>query len=273
MRSRIFALAVLISCFTAAAAFAQCKPISSLPVTINTAGTWCLSSDLTNYYGGAAIVINTSNVTIDLNGFRLTSGGGNGYGISSTGANNNLVIRNGQISAGYRGIMIEPSSGSSYNVEISHLVIDSFTSMAIDANVQQSLIHDVVVQMPVGGSAWGIYTTNADIDHVRVTGSYIYGIYSNGGAFKTVRNSFAEGSTAAVIFNGYGTGSVVNCELNGGFNYGVYIATGAISVIGNRIQSTGNAITYSGSASGKYRDNVFLGTIAVVGGTDAGNNS
>lgn len=272
MRSRILTLVALVSCFSAAA-FAQCKPITSLPVTINSAGTWCLTSDLTNYGGGAAIVINTSNVTIDLNGFRLISGGGSGYGVYSTGANSNLVVRNGQITAGYRGLMIEPSTGSSTNVEISHLVIDGFTSMAIDANVQQSLIHDVVVQAPVGASAWGIYTTNADIDHVRVSGSYIYGIYTNGTSFKTVRNSFAEGSTAAVIFNGNGTGSVVNCELNGGLNYGVYIATGNISVIGNRITSFGDAIAYGGSASGKYRDNVFLNSIAVLGGTNAGNNS
>src|SRR4249920_1444376 len=55
--------------------------ITSLPATISTQGTWCLKQDLaTAVTTGSAILINTNNVTIDCNDFKL---GGLGAGLAT----------------------------------------------------------------------------------------------------------------------------------------------------------------------------------------------
>ena len=57
----------------AAASYDTCKGfITSLPAIIDTAGTWCLNKDLsTASSNGTAIAINSDNVTIDCNGYKL----------------------------------------------------------------------------------------------------------------------------------------------------------------------------------------------------------
>src|SRR4249920_3466180 len=55
--------------------------ITSLPAVITTQGTWCLKQDLaTTVTSGSAITINTNNVTIDCNDFKL---GGLGAGLAT----------------------------------------------------------------------------------------------------------------------------------------------------------------------------------------------
>src|SRR4029079_11229258 len=56
--------------------------ITVLPAIISTQGTWCLKQDLaTANATGAAITINTNNVTIDCNNFKL---GGLAAGLGTT---------------------------------------------------------------------------------------------------------------------------------------------------------------------------------------------
>lgn len=272
MRSRVLVLSSLFVLFSAFSAYSQCHSISSLPVTITTSGTWCLTGDLSYYGGGAAISVSASGVTVDLKGYRLVSYGSNGYGIYSYGGYSDLVVRDGEISALYRGIEINGATQSA-NVTLRDLVISGFSNLGIYLYAQQSTIRDVIIQAPSGGSAWGIYTSNADIDHVRVDGSFVYGIYTSGSGFRTIRNSVSNGSTAAIAIYGAGTSNVVNNDLNGGTGVGVSNnGSGTLTVTGNRITSPTYPIIYY-SGSGKYRDNVFLNSTSVFGGTDAGGNT
>ena len=56
----------------------NCTPIDYLPYTISAQGVYCFTQHLgTNMTSGNAITINTNNVVIDLNGFKL---GGLGAG-------------------------------------------------------------------------------------------------------------------------------------------------------------------------------------------------
>src|SRR5690242_11044818 len=66
-------LCALPRCASAAASYDTCKGfITSLPAIIDTAGTWCFNKDLnTANNSGTAISINSDNVTIDCNGFKL----------------------------------------------------------------------------------------------------------------------------------------------------------------------------------------------------------
>src|SRR5712671_5335926 len=91
----------------------------ALPATITTQGTWCLRQNLdTSATTGNMIEIQTNNVTIDCNGFRMRGSGG-GASTTATGifANGrlNLVIRHCTI----RGFLIgiEVFGGSDYLVE------------------------------------------------------------------------------------------------------------------------------------------------------------
>ena len=74
--------AVLLFSSMAQAETTECTVITSLPYTISTQGIYCLKGNLaTSMTSGNAIEINTNNVVIDLNGYKL---GGLGAGPGTT---------------------------------------------------------------------------------------------------------------------------------------------------------------------------------------------
>src|SRR4029079_7326065 len=94
--------------------------ITVLPAIISTQGTWCLKQDLaTAITSGAAITINTNNVTIDCNNFKLgglAAGlGTNAYGVF---ANNrfNATVRHCNVRGFYVGVFLAGASGGGHAV-------------------------------------------------------------------------------------------------------------------------------------------------------------
>ena len=88
----------------------DCTAITSLPYIITPQGIYCLTGNLsTSMTSGNAITINTNNVTLDLNGYKL---GGLGAGDSTfaTGIfaaeRKNITIKNGIVRGFFRGIFI-----------------------------------------------------------------------------------------------------------------------------------------------------------------------
>lgn len=89
--------------------------IDSVPTTISTQGVWCLDKNLgTSITNGNAIRINTNNVTIDCNGFKLGGlGAGNGskaVGISAS-SRQNITVRHCNVRGFYYGISIAGGAG------------------------------------------------------------------------------------------------------------------------------------------------------------------
>jgi parallel beta-helix repeat protein len=72
-------------------------PISSLPFTINQAGSYYLTTNLTGISGQSGILVQTRNVTIDINGFEIVGVPGAASGIFAGPSLTNLVVRNGRI--------------------------------------------------------------------------------------------------------------------------------------------------------------------------------
>lgn len=68
------------------------------PVTITAGGSYSLASNLQVPAGLTGILVTGVEVTIDLNGFRITGGGG-GSGIGINGRQRGLTVRNGTIRA------------------------------------------------------------------------------------------------------------------------------------------------------------------------------
>ncbi|MBS0657814.1 MAG: hypothetical protein JSR82_06145 [Verrucomicrobia bacterium] len=82
-------------------------PISSAPFVINTRGSYYLTGNL-SFTSGNAITINSSQVTLDLNGFTISGVSGCQAGISVAANLVNVVIRNGFI----RGTVTFTSTGA-----------------------------------------------------------------------------------------------------------------------------------------------------------------
>jgi parallel beta-helix repeat protein len=91
---------------------------AGFPITISHSGSYRLTGNLTVPAHTNGIVIAANEVTIDLNGFRLT-GGGEAHGITDERvARRTIVIRNGTISNFVVGAAIELSS---HQVEIEQI--------------------------------------------------------------------------------------------------------------------------------------------------------
>jgi hypothetical protein len=78
-------------------------PISSAPFTVNRPGSYYLTTNLA-VTSGDAIIINTNQVTLDLNGFTVSStaspAGGYGVKMNVPGGNSDIAIVNGHIKGG-----------------------------------------------------------------------------------------------------------------------------------------------------------------------------
>src|SRR5262245_8298327 len=98
---------------------------AGFPVTITRTGSYRLTGNLVIADPNVgAIVISTSNVTIDLGGFEISgpvtftpgvgcSASGGGSGIATVGVIENVVVKDGRVRGmGYGGVAISPSFGS-----------------------------------------------------------------------------------------------------------------------------------------------------------------
>ncbi|MDJ0613449.1 MAG: right-handed parallel beta-helix repeat-containing protein [Rhizobiaceae bacterium] len=147
----------------------ECTEITSVPTTITVQGVYCLKGDLnTNITSGNAITINTNNVTIDLNGWKLgglaAGAGTNARGISATNRKN-IVIRNGSIRGFRYGIFIlGTSSTSSSGHLVESVLADGNRLLGIliqGGNVK--IINNSVINTglsDIGSQAVGISVTN-----------------------------------------------------------------------------------------------------------------
>ena len=162
----LLALAVLFPTSEARAAesYDACTgTITALPYTINNPGTWCVKQHLfTSAITGAAITVNTSNVTIDCNNFKL-DGTSAGQATANRGilasARSNVTVRNCSIRGFQYGIALVGAAGGDHLVE--HNRLGGNTSYGIFVEGDGSLIRDNQVSLTGGSTltpnAYGIY--------------------------------------------------------------------------------------------------------------------
>lgn len=218
--------------------------IDAVPIVISTPGRWCLRHDVTtNAAGIRAIDIETNNVTIDCNGFRLSNLPA-GPGTLSTGLSawgfSNVTVRSCTIEAFSIGILITGSPpgagrppGSGHVIEKNRLTQNRFSGINVVAfgSVIRGNIVTNTDRRPGGSQAWGIRALGGvDVldnvvdgiaDDGVVTGFAPTGIWtadfaglnpdiaSNGMriAGNRVRNLVARGAGAVgIVVSGTGTG-------------------------------------------------------------------
>jgi nitrous oxidase accessory protein NosD len=258
----------------------ECTVISSLPYVISTQGNYCLKGHLaTGMTSGNAITINTNNVVIDLNGYKL---GGLGAGHSTTAdgiyayQRQNITIRNGTVRGFYKGIYIEDTG--SYSTSQAHLVedirADMNTAVGIDVRGRGNMIRnnqvvdtgesipaDTALGISIMGP--GNRVINNDVYETVAGGSHAaFGIY------------FFTADGGVVEKNRIGNATLPSSGTSNGIN--IYSSNNVL-ITNNRITTMDSGIYYQpGSTSGKYRDNLTSGvTTRFTGGAgviDLGGN-
>ncbi len=127
--------------------------ITSLPYAISQSGSYYIAGNLT---GATGIEITASDVTLDLNGFTLT--GGTGDGIKTTGALSNITIFNGNV-RGWGGSGVNAQSATSGRYERLHASGNALYGISVggglisDCTASANTHHGIVVAPPAAGGA------------------------------------------------------------------------------------------------------------------------
>jgi hypothetical protein len=206
-------------------------PISSAPFTITQPGSYYLTTNVT-VSSGNAISISANNVTLDLNGFTISSTAAlasGDEGILLSGSLTNIAIRNGHIISGvtnnngvYSGTGFGLGvgfSGFPYNVRVSDLSVSGCQYDGIYVGYSSTVVESCVVNT-VG--AYGIQAQTVSDSTANDCGT------------TAISAITANNCNAA---SGSGTGvnaiTVINCNGNsGGSGYGVYAVGNAQNCYG-----------------------------------------
>jgi len=265
-RANIFALVLLAlsPLITPAALAAQSYDnctgyITVLPAIISTQGTWCLKQDLaTANATGAAITINTNNVTIDCNDFKL-GGLAAGLGTSTFGIyaqdRFNATVRRCNIRGFYVGLVFAGSSGGGHAVEDNRFDTNTRIGMLVQGDgsvIRRNRVTDTG-QSTVFSNAIGI-ATEFSVDIVNNTVSGVTATTSTGGNAYGISSDFNDNGRIA----GNGVRGLV--QDGAGVAYGIYntnsdrITMRENDVVGVGASSVG--LTCS-SANGTALDNMI----------------
>jgi len=249
--------------------------IASLPATITTQGVWCLNKDLsTAITSGSAIAVNTNNVTLDCNHYRL-DGSSAGTGTTTIGVYANarakVTVRHCAISGFYDGAKL---TGNGHVIDGNDFVGNTQTGLYIegDAAKSDSLVTDNRI-LDTGGStgttsAFGIYAHLA----VDMTGNQVSGVNALSGGNGNAYGIYTVGTSRGA---GLRRNQVENVNKDGtGHGYGIYNDNnGHVILRENNVSSVGDVGIFCSNSSGAARDNVIHDfTTAISNCSDAGGN-
>ena len=241
--SLLVLLACVLGAAPARAETVHCTAITTLPAVITVQGVYCFTGDLaTAITSGNAIEIQTNNVVLDLNSFKL-GGLAAGPGTTAVGirANNrqNLTIKNGTIRGFLRGILLTDSGASQGHV-VEDIRADQNTFQGIQVQGAGTIVRNNQV-VATGG------TTLA---------ASVFGIVVVGTGPRVLNNDVID-----TVAQGTGTAwGILLSSVTGGL------------VVNNRITGADRGIEIQGT--GKYRDTLtFDVTTPFTGGTAVGTNN
>ncbi len=250
-------------------------PISqpaSFPIQINASGSYYLTENITGVPGQHGIVINASNVTMDLNGFTLYGGGGE-YGITDpqqAGFWQGLTIRNGAIKGWDTGVWTSLFSQSTYeDLNVSNnswgLVIGSGSNVrrvvAWNNNVDGLRIH----QVP---GAWGSIVEDSNFS--RNGGLGIFVAANNVLVHDNVVHS--NGAIAGIrVHEEHSYNEIIDNSIIGNVGVGVILnvnSTGNVVAGNTLVANTTGALTDSGTGN---HVGEFVGGASLLGGNQYSN--
>jgi hypothetical protein len=215
--------------------------ITSLPTVISTQGTWCMKQDLTtSITSGSAITINTNNVTIDCNDFKL---GGLGAGVSTQTSGIfainrlNATVRHCNIRGFYQGVYFYGITDGGHLVEDNRF--DGNTNVGVDVEGDGSVVRRNRV-FDTGGATGSTNTLGIETRYsVEVLDNTVSGVLATAGTNGNVYGIDCISSTAGRII-GNGVRGLVP-DGTGAAN-GIYAASATrVSIRDNDIDGNGGA--------------------------------
>ena len=223
-------------------------PISSVPVTISSPGSYYLTTNLTVTSGNFGVIINSGNVTLDLNGFVLQGVSGSYGGVIVNGTYTNITMGNGAITGWGESGVNAFNYGTSCNLVFEHLTVSANGGNGI-ATSAGSVVRDCC---SISNASIGIYCTGGLISGCMSRNNGSYGIYANdcvvrdcqaesnsnsgiGVTYSTVRDCHVRNNALNGI---YAVGSTVSgCYVSGNTRDGILVNGGDCQIIGNNCSS------------------------------------
>lgn len=226
-------------------------PISSLPYTISSGGSYYVTKDLSSTTGG--ITISTEYVVLDLNGFSLTGTAGFS-GIDGASSSHQVTVRNGRVHFWGTGISLAGDDNEADDVVVSSNAVNGL--LIGDRGVVRRA-------RAVGNAGTGIGAFGAG-DRISVFDSEAD--YNSGDGISAVQGaSKIEGTT--VLFNaGHGisvTGDsvVIGNTLQGNNSggpageHGIYVGGNFNRIGGNSVRATASGDGIHVAGDGNYVNN------------------
>src|SRR5262245_38193952 len=149
--SLLVMLAVALGAVPVFAETVNCTPITSLPAVITVQGVYCFTGDLsTAITTGAAIDIQTNNVVLDLNAFKL-GGFAGGFATQAAGIRalnrQNITVKNGTIRGFVQGIWLDDNTGggASRGHVVEDIRADGNTFRGIDVRGSRTIVRNNLV--------------------------------------------------------------------------------------------------------------------------------
>ena len=217
--------------------------ITSIPTVITTQGTWCLKQDLsTSMSSGNAITINTNNVTIDCNDFKI-GGLSAGVGTQANGivAGNRLneTVRHCNVRGFFIGVLLfGGSSSGGHVVEDNRFDNNTWIGLRVDGDgsvVRGNRVFDTGASTVPGLTSLGISTTLS----VDVFNNIVSGVFARSGS-----NADATG----IATNSNTSGSISNNSIRAVLKDGTGVARGIFNTIAGRITLRDNDVLGNASA-------------------------
>jgi hypothetical protein len=256
----------------ASAANPACVTIDAVPYEIDAPGLYCLASNLTYAAGtGAAVLIVSDDVTVDLGGFTLTGTAGPGtYAIGIYGdTRRGLTVRNGSVRGFLLGVFLTDdesmdwAAGGGHRVSNLRPIGNYFRGIRVEG--RGNVIERNQVADTGGTTVFG-------------AGNYAFGIEVYGPATqilsnivdRTLAGDGGEAVGISVSDSGYGTvveGNIIGNKVlaASGHSFGVFVGGGSrVLLIDNRFTRLHFGAVFASSATGLYRDNAFTGCVERV---------
>lgn len=185
-------------------------PISTLPFTISSPGSYYLTGNLTATADGNAITVAADNVTLDLNGFTLAGGGtGSRRAILISGFHFGICVRNGTMS-GWTNLSIASPQASGVIYENLRLVSNVLTGAILAGS--STTVRGCTVTFNNGSSIEAINIgSNSSVSDCVVSNNGFVGLHV--GADSTITNCTASGNAGTGIMAEHGC-TIVNCTAN-----------------------------------------------------------
>jgi len=273
-----FLLLILLACATprraaAAEGYDGCSGfITSLPAVIAAEGTWCLKQDLaTAITSGYAIRINSNNVTIDCNGFKvggLTAGPDTAADGIVAFNQSHVTVRNCSVRGFNTGIWLNASSATSAG---DHLVennrIDGNTHYGLNISGDGSIVRRNLVTNS-GGTAnccqvvgiyvgYSVYVLDNTIAGVVSTPSYARGIEAGLDSASISGNRISgitgAGAPSAIVASSSDHLTIRDNHLLGDGStgtYGIYCSDSSPIAKDNEVNGFASGISYCTDAGG-----------------------